>query len=136
MKKEKPSDSYFDFEIFFFDDFSSLFSFSIQTVLTNQLCFLYFFFHFFHLLYCSCLIFIIELETSEQLPEQLRNLLNSKTEKEMKEEERTTAEIKQLKSEIISLNENKEEITKERDQLMERIAGMQNQVRNMTMKGM
>ena len=81
-------------------------------------------------------IFIIELETSEQLPEQLRNLLNSKTEKEMKEEERTTAEIKQLKSEIISLNENKEEITKERDQLMERIAGMQNQVRNMTMKGM
>ena len=54
----------------------------------------------------------------------------------MKEEERTTAEIKQLKSEIILLNENKEEITKERDQLMERIAGMQNQVRNMTMKGM
>ena len=136
MKKEKPSDSYFDFEIFFFDDLSSVFSFSIQTVLTNPLFFCNFFFHFFHLLYCSCLIFIIELETSEQLPEQLRNLLNSKTEKEMKEEERTTAEIKQLKSEIISLNENKEEITKERDQLMERIAGMQNQVRNMTMKGM
>jgi len=74
------------------------------------------------------------LDAAESLPSQLRDMLSKHAEKDAREEEHTANAMKELKRERDTLNDTVKETAKERDALMERIAGMQDQVRNMTMK--
>ena len=73
------------------------------------------------------------LSSAEQLPTQLRTMLKKQVEKDLQKEQRIEKEIQDLKRDIQNQNVQLEDVTKERNDLMERMGGMQNQVKQMTM---
>ena len=74
------------------------------------------------------------MEMAEKLPNHLRDLLQSRVEKDVREETRIEKAMQQLQREVATQKDDIDEITKERDALTERMVGIQEQVKNMTMK--
>jgi chromosome segregation ATPase len=72
-----------------------------------------------------------QLNSAEQLPNQLRDMLEKKIDQDLMEDARIDSMIDSLKNEIKNQAIEIQDRTKERDDLMERLAGVQQQIKTL-----